>query len=348
MTIAKGNFWQGKKVVITGHTGFKGGWMALWLSKRGAHVTGIGLAPETSFYDQIRLGTYVDSHICDIRHRDRLPPIFNEAAPDIVIHMAAQSLVQRSCTDPLTTFETNLMGTLNVMDAVAHLPEPPAATLIITSDKVYRNEEDGHIFDEQDPLGGDDPYSASKACVELASNALRHTFHFRMATARAGNVIGGGDFAGNRLIPDIIRAWQQGTPLSIRAPSSIRPWQHVLDSIAGYLVYAEALASGIALPPALNFGPEASTAVPVSTIIAMMETSLGCSLQRTPSENRLSEKKYLQINAALAHQTLGWQPRLALDMAIHWTADWYKAHHAKEKMDAITLDQICAFERLPP
>lgn len=344
------NFWKGKRVVLTGHTGFKGGWMALWLSKLGARVTGIGLPPETPFYEQVQLDNYIDSRFCDIRDQKQLTTILTETAPEIIIHMAAQSLVRKSFDLPVGTFETNVIGTVNLLCASAVIVPAPASVLVVTSDKVYSNRENGLAFTETDPLGGDDPYSASKACAELATNALRNVFGSgpKMATARAGNVIGGGDYAEDRLIPDIIRAWKERTPLAVRSPASVRPWQHVLDSLSGYLSYIEALSQKAFLPHTLNFGPSSTSGISVSEVIAMMETALGCSLSQSAqmTNDSKSEKRVLCLDASLAKTVLNWRPRLPLKDSILWTADWYKEQVRKKYMDRYTLQQIEMYEKL--
>ena len=338
------HFWNKKRVFLTGHTGFKGGWLALWLHHLGAHVTGYALAPSMPLHDHLRLDHHIDSQIGDIRDRTRLESVMRMAEPDIVIHMAAQALVPRSLIEPVPTFETNIMGTAYVIDAAAALPTPPAVTLVITSDKVYRNTNTAHAFAEQDALGGDDPYSASKAAAELVTQAMQSVIPTGMvlATARAGNVIGGGDFTAGRLIPDIVRAWEQRQPLVLRSPHATRPWQHVLDCLAGYLAYVPALAAQPTTPKALNFGPATMTPLDVTAMVGLMRDVLcaDISVLCPPSEVAAIEKQHLAVDASAAYTHLGWQPRLPVSEALRWTAAWHKACASGQSMDTVTLEQI--------
>ena len=345
------SFWRGKRVLITGHTGFKGGWMALWLAQLQAQVAGIGLPPTTPFYDQVHLGHHVESHFADLRDVAHVARLCAECAPEIILHMAAQALVRTSFDKPQETFATNVMGTVNLLTVAAQLPNPPAIILTVTSDKVYRNRDDGAAFSEHDPLGGDDPYSASKACAELVSAALGQMYSpgIRLVTARAGNVIGGGDYATDRLVPDLMRAWRDQVPLQVRAPQASRPWQHVLDANAGYLRYVEALAAGQTVPGALNFGPAPAARVTVAALIALIEKTMGCHLpwQHQPMASDKPEKQHLALDPTQALRCLGWQTQLSLDEAVAWTVAWYQASQTQASMADVTRDQIAAYGTRP-
>jgi CDP-glucose 4,6-dehydratase len=345
------NFWQNKKVLLTGHTGFKGVWAALWLKQMGASVTGIALEPDNKFYDIMNHLPGIKNHTCDIRDRKALLPILKEAAPDIVIHMAAQSLVRKSYHDPLTTFETNILGTANILYLLRELPTPPQVVLVITSDKVYENTETGIPLKETDRFGGDDPYSASKACTEIVTASMRKSY-FKdtiVATARAGNVIGGGDWSEDRLIPDIIRSLENNTPFTLRNPNSTRPWQHVLDVLHGYFVYIEALAQKKEIPLSLNFGPSDEACIPAGEIVSKMEKALGSTPRKEASApSTLAEKTLLHLDSSLAAKALKWRPKLSIDESINWTASWYAAYLKGEDMKAFSLQQLTAHESLRP
>ena len=267
--------WQNRRVLITGHTGFKGSWLALWLSQLGARVCGYALAPETnpSLFEEARVASTIDRHIVgDIRNAQTLEAVIQDFAPEVIFHLAAQPLVRLSYADPITTYETNVLGTARLLEAVRKTPSV-RAVVVITTDKVYSNPETNQPFTESDPLGGFDPYSSSKACAEIATAAWRNSFfppaqyaahRVGLATARAGNVIGGGDWSGDRLIPDLVRGFLSGAPVPIRSPHAIRPWQHVLESLQGYLLLAEQLLGPKAphFSRAFNFGPAEPTPNP--------------------------------------------------------------------------------------
>jgi len=262
-------FWRGRRVLLTGHTGFKGSWLAFWLTELGAQVTGIALPPETepNLFDQLELAQRLEHRLGDLRDPDVLAELVTETQPEVVLHLAAQPLVRRSYVEPASTWATNVMGTIHLLEALRRL-ETPCAAVLITTDKVYRNNEWLYGYRENDPLGGHDPYSASKAAAEIAIASWRSSFcgpgahqtpHLRIATARAGNVIGGGDWAADRIVPDAIRALAAGQPIPVRNPLATRPWQHVLDCLAGYLLYAQTLEEREIVADALNFGPPLTT-----------------------------------------------------------------------------------------
>jgi len=340
------DFWHGKRVLLTGHTGFKGTWMALWLESLGAQVSGFGLAPETdpSLFTLLSPWPGIRSTIGDVRDADALKKAVIEADPEIVIHMAAQALVRRSYVEPVDTVASNVMGTVNLMEALRGA-ENLSVALIITSDKVYRNTDDGEAFAEDAPLGGDDPYSASKACQEIITQSWAKSFFSDrdvvIATARAGNVIGGGDFSEDRLIPDIYRALAMGRNLTLRSPHATRPWQHVLDLNAGYLMYVERLtAQPDTTPKSMNFGPPPGPNFTVGAITEKMMVALGHELPTEVAPSKLKEKTLLSVDAKLAHEVLGWSVRLDMDDVIRLTADWYGAFLNGASAKDITARQL--------
>jgi CDP-glucose 4,6-dehydratase len=347
-------FWRGRRVLLTGHTGFKGAWTALWLTAMGAEVTGIALAADTdpSLFRLLDPFPGLASHLVDIRDASALAAIVERAAPEIVIHMAAQALVLRSYRAPVETFAINVGGTVNLLEALRRT-SALRAILIVTSDKVYANREDGRAHGEGDPLGGDDPYSASKAAAEIAVASWRHSYFepqsVALATARAGNVIGGGDWGESRLVPDAWRAARAGRVLALRHPEATRPWQHVLDCISGYLVYLQALAGHGSPPPALNFGPisdrELSVGAIALGILGALDTGSGWAQDPTPSP---PEKRVLRLDPQRARSVLGWQTRLDLEATLGWTADWYRAFDRGADMRAFSAAQIAAYEALDP
>ena len=347
------SFWSGKRVLLTGHTGFKGSWLALWLSRLGAKVTGVSLPPATvpNLFALARVDELVDSRFADIRDAEQLARIVKEAAPEIVFHLAAQPLVRASYRQPLETFATNVMGTAHLLDSLRELPAVKVAVLI-TTDKVYKNQEWPYPYREDDALGGHDPYSASKAAAEIVAASYRDAFltaqGMAVATARAGNVIGGGDWAEDRLIPDAVRAWEADKPLEIRRPGAIRPWQHVLEPLAGYLRLAEQLWHWPDLAGAYNFGPETGAAATVREVIGQASTSygLGQVIWGDGSEGP-HEAGWLALEIAKARATLGVTPQWSLFEAIDRTMKWYRRQQEGADARELCLAEIAAFELLP-
>jgi CDP-glucose 4,6-dehydratase len=352
------NAWRGRRVFLTGHTGFKGGWLALWLARRGAQVRGYALDPPTepNLFAQAQVGRVVEDVRGDILDRGRLESAMQEFAPETVFHLAAQPLVRRSYADPLGTYATNVLGTVHVLEA-ARKTASVRAVVVVTTDKCYENPEQQQPFRETDPLGGHDPYSSSKACAEIVSAAYRSSFfsverregeRIALATARAGNVIGGGDWSEDRLIPDLIRGFHQGEPARIRRPQAIRPWQHVLEPLHGYLLLAEHLLAGDAsAASAFNFGPrdeDAWTVEQVATFLAR-EWGAGAAWVRD-SDPGVHEAGTLRLDASKAQTVLGWRPRLPIETALRWTIEWYRAWQDGGELSEKTGDQIAAYEAL--
>jgi len=340
------DFWQGKRVLLTGHTGFKGTWMALWLESLGADVYGFGLEPETdpSLFNLLSPWLGIKSTIGDVRDAVAIKRCVDEADPEIVIHMAAQALVRRSYREPVDTVASNVIGTVNLMEALRSAKNLKVA-LVITSDKVYQNTDDGEAFGEDAPLGGDDPYSASKACQEIITQSWAKSFFqdraVVIATARAGNVIGGGDFSEDRLIPDIYRALAAGEKLTLRSPDATRPWQHVLDLNAGYMMYVERLAAQPkSTPLAMNFGPKPGPSSTVGAITQKMMTALGQDIPTDIQTSTLKEKTLLSVDATRAHEILGWSAQLDVEATVRLTADWYGAFLNGAKAKDITSRQL--------
>ena len=346
-------FWQGKVVLVTGHTGFKGGWLCLWLQSLGAKVVGYALSPPTtpSLFDVAGVGDGMHSIIGDVGDLARLQAAVTEHAPQIVIHMAAQSLVRNSYASPVATYATNVMGTAHVLEAVRKA-QGVKVVVNVTSDKCYDNREWVWGYRENEPLGGYDPYSSSKGCAELVTAAYRNSFFHpaqyarhgvAVASARAGNVIGGGDWAEDRLVPDFVRAVTRGEALTVRNPAAVRPWQHVLEPLRGYLQLAQNLWSdGARYSEAWNFGPDEESAQSVGTVVGAL-TALwdGKAHWRTDdAAGQPHEANFLKLDCSKARMKLGWQPRWNLQTALESTAAWYKAHQAKHDMRAFTQEQI--------
>ena len=337
-------FWQGRRVWLTGHTGFKGSWLALWLLNLGARVSAVGLDPDTDphLFHQLRLAERLTHHIADIRDAAALPALVEAAQPEIVLHLAAQPLVRRSYRDPVGTWATNVLGSLHVLEALRGL-QHPCAVVMVTTDKVYANREWDFGYRESDRLGGHDPYSASKAGAELAIASWRASFcgeaahqtpHLAIATARAGNVIGGGDWADDRIVPDAMRALAAGQPIQVRNPAATRPWQHVLEPLGGYLLLAERLhqsqLAGDAANPyadAFNFGPQLEANRPVRDLVeaALGHWAGGWEDLSDPAAPHEAGRLHLQIDRA--HHQLGWQPRWPFATTIDRTVGWYHAVH---------------------
>ena len=348
-------FWAGKRVLVTGHTGFKGSWMALWLERMGAEVVGLALAPETSpnLFEAVSPITGMDSHIVDLSDEAGLNAVVKGSKVDLAIHMAAQPLVRRSYREPIETFRANALGTALLLEALRSVDTLKAA-LMITTDKVYRNLDDGRDFLETDPLGGFDPYSASKAAAEMAIASWAASFFapkgIPVASARGGNVIGGGDWSEDRLVPDLWRAKQNREAVVLRNPNSTRPWQHVLDAVAGYLLFVEALAQrGDETPRALNFGPPAGDTLTVGEVATSMVAALGSNQGwRHDASEQPHEMKLLSLDPTLAMNTIGWRPRLAGPDALAWSASWYKAFDEGQDPKGLVGEQIERYLTLPP
>ncbi|MCC1495297.1 CDP-glucose 4,6-dehydratase [Alcanivorax sp. 1008] len=336
------DFWRGRRVLLTGHTGFKGGWLALWLSRLGAQVTGIALAPDTSpaLYDLAAIaGRLHDSHFCDIRDYATLETLIRQANPEVVFHLAAQPLVRASYADPLTTFSTNVQGTANVLEALRKV-DSVKVCVAVTTDKVYRNIETFYPYRESDPLGGHDPYSASKAASELVISCYRESFlsakGVALASARAGNVIGGGDWAADRLLPDAVRAWGKAEPLLIRRPDSVRPWQHVLEPLAGYLRLAESMWSQPSLAGAYNFGPPTDSAATVRNVVELARAAFGVGEVSWGTEDAgPHEAGLLTLDVSKARYDLAVTSQWTLEESVSRTMNWYR--RLGEGIEAATL-----------
>jgi CDP-glucose 4,6-dehydratase len=344
------NFWQGKRVLLTGHTGFKGAWMALWLNRLGAQVTGISLPPSTTpnLFDLASIQTIVDSHFCDICDAKTIAGLIESAKPEIVFHLAAQALVHASYRDPLTTFATNVQGTANVLDALRPLNSVRAA-VVITTDKVYKNLEQPYPYRETDVLGGHDPYSASKAAAEIVIASYRDSYLSKkgiaVGSARAGNVIGGGDWSADRLIPDAIRAWNVQQPLQIRRPQAIRPWQHVLEPLAGYLTLAERLWQQPAMAGAYNFGPQTHEAATVREVVQLAQAAYGVGqVVWGDGTEGLHEAGWLALEIAKSRTVLGVKPRWALAESVQRTVNWYRKQQEGAAARAMCEADIDAYE----
>ncbi len=349
-------FWQGKHVLLTGHTGFKGSWLSLWLQSMDANVIGYALAPPTnpSLFEVAKVEQGMTSVIGDIRDSTHLQSVFSEYKPEIVIHMAAQALVRYSYIEPVETYSTNVMGAVNLLEAV-RCSDSVKAVVNVTSDKCYENREWAWGYRENEAMGGFDPYSNSKGCAELVTAAYRNSyFHpekyqthgVAIASGRAGNVIGGGDWAEDRLIPDMILAITQGQPVGIRNPHSIRPWQHVLEPLSGYLLLAQKLyEDGVDFAEGWNFGPNDDDAKPVQWILNELTNVWGDGASwKLDGGDHPHEAHYLKLDCSKAKSRLQWQPRWSLSETIGQICTWHKAHLAGEDMQAVCLQQIKQYE----
>jgi CDP-glucose 4,6-dehydratase len=354
------NFWRGRRVLVTGHTGFKGGWLCLWLMRLGARVTGYALAPDTtpSLFETARVSEGMTSCIGDIRDLASLQAAMLQADPEVVFHLAAQPLVRASYGAPIETFMTNVMGTAHVLECVRQV-RSAKVVVAITTDKVYQNREWCWPYREQDVLGGHDPYSASKAACELVVQSYRKSFlaaaGVSVSSARAGNVIGGGDWAQDRLLPDCVRAFGDGRAVSLRHPAAVRPWQHVLDPLAGYLQLAQQqwaanagtdAARKARLAQAFNFGPDASGEATAGTLAKLAAQHWGEDAQVVlePQEQAVHEAGLLTLDPSLARQTLGWHVKLAVPEAVAWSVHWYRRQRDGDDARALCLAQIEAYE----
>jgi CDP-glucose 4,6-dehydratase len=354
---AEPEFWKDRRVFLTGHTGFKGGWLALWLASLGAKVRGYALDPSTTpnLFDAAQIGSFMEDVRGDIRDAPALERAMGDFAPEFVFHLAAQPLVRLSYQDPIGTFETNVIGTARVLDAVRRTPSV-RAVVSVTTDKCYENHEWIWPYRETDTLGGHDPYSASKACAEIVSASFRRSFfepgrQVALATARAGNVIGGGDWSADRLIPDLVRGFLFGAPVRIRRPHAVRPWQHVLEPLQGYLTLAEKLLGPDAakFATAFNFGPSDEDARPVSWIAGRMTQFWGGGASWVLDEDPSSphEANYLKLDTSRARHELLWTPKLRLEMALEWLVTWYRTWQASpETIQALTLSQIAVYRNI--
>ena len=353
-------FWNGRRVLLTGHTGFKGSWLALWLQKVGAGVTAFSLAPPTqpSLFEAAQVGHGITSIHGDIRDYDALDAALRDSGASVVFHLAAQATVADGYRFARDTFATNVTGTINLLDAIRECPAVEAA-VIVTSDKCYVPSATGTPLREDNALGGKDPYGASKSCAEIATASWRESFFNaedspRIATGRAGNVIGGGDWAAHRLLPDIVRAFQAGNPLSLRMPGAIRPWQHVLEALSGYLLLAENLCGegGTRHARAWNFGPNEADHLTVGEVAERCARLWGSNARvEIAKANFQKETVTLRLDASDARATLGWSPRWSADEALRRTLDWYRAWSADTKdsarIRALTLAQIDDYAATP-
>lgn len=347
--------WQGRRVLVTGHTGFKGSWLALWLHAMGAKVTGFALPPPTdpSLFEAARLADLVDHVEGDVRDFTALRSTVERSRPDVIFHLAAQPLVRLSYEQPIETYAANVMGTVHLLEA-ARLTGGVKAIVCVTSDKCYENREWDWPYRESDPMGGHDPYSSSKGCAELVVAAWRRSYFGSadaplLASVRAGNVIGGGDWAADRLVPDLVRAFEAGVAPLIRAPDAVRPWQHVLEALGGYIMIAERLMAGERrFADAWNFGPADEDARPVRWIVDRMRAGWrdGAAPPTLDAGPRPHEAGLLRLDSARARAALGWRPALDLGQAIGWIVEWHKAVGAGEDARRVTLDQIAHYAAL--
>ncbi len=334
MQDVQSTFWQGKRVFVTGHTGFKGGWLAIWLEELGATVRGFALDPNTepNLFEAIELSEHIEDLRGDVRDQKALHDALNDFAPEVVFHLAAQPLVRESYAAPVETYATNVMGSVHLLEA-ARRCQSVRVVVNITTDKVYDNREWEWGYREIDPLGGHDPYSSSKACAEIATSAYARSFfderRVAVATARAGNVIGGGDWGTDRLVPDAMRAFSQSEPVIIRNPHAVRPWQHVVEPLRGYLMLAQACrADSTTFGRAFNFGPNPEDMVPVGHLMdRLVHHWSGARWENVSEKGAPHEANFLKLDTSLARSLLHWSPRLGLEQSLSWTSAWYRAFY---------------------
>ena len=329
--------YRNRRVLVTGHTGFKGSWLAYWLTQMGAEVSGLALAPEgePNHWQLLGLNLANDMRI-DIKDADALQQAINHIKPEVIFHLAAQPLVRRSYFDPINTFQTNIVGTINLYEAVRNCPSV-SVLVNATTDKVYAEQSTLTGYAENDKLGGHDPYSTSKACVELISESYQQCFftpNIRLATARSGNVIGGGDWGEDRLIPDAVRSIQESKPLNLRYPNAVRPWQHVLEPLSGYLLLGQKLLESADAVGAWNFGPNAESEISVSALLGKLKQSLPKLMVHSDAETNLHEANILRLNCTKAKTQLSWQPVWNLEESLFKTAQWYKNFHTHGMLDS--------------
>jgi len=346
------SFWHSKKVLVTGHTGFKGSWLSLWLQTMGADLCGIALPPPTepSLFAQAKVADGMRHQLADVRDFEKIKKIFQSFQPDIVLHLAAQPLVRESYKAPIETYSTNVMGTVHVLEA-SRRTKSVRAVINVTTDKCYENREWVWGYRENEPIGGHDPYSSSKGCSELVSAAYRKSFfedaEIQVATARAGNVIGGGDWARDRLIPDIIKSIQENIPTKIRNPNAIRPWQHVLEPLSGYLLLAEGLYNKKdGMSGAWNFGPRDEDAQNVQWVANELSKKMGQSPIFLPDpKNHPHEANFLKLDISKAKNKLGWEPRWSLNTALDRIVDWNRSLNQKEDIRKKSVSQILEYNK---
>lgn len=346
--LVSASFWSGRRVFVTGHTGFKGAWLSLWLTRLGAQVTGYALAPDTqpNLFHDARVAAGIEHLEGDIRELGGVRQALAASGAEMVLHLAAQSLVRRGYREPVETYATNVLGTVNMLEA-ARQSSSVRAVVVVTSDKCYDDRYGHRGYREDDQLGGRDPYANSKACAELVTQAYRDSYFMsgwpRVATARAGNVVGGGDWSEDRLVPDVYRALLAGQPVRLRNPKAVRPWQHVLESLFGYLLLAQRLMNegGAALAAAWNFGPDDADACTVQEVVERLlaEWKSPGRWEQDPGEHP-HETHLLRLDSSQARQRLGWQPRLSLSETLAWIDEWYAASRAGADLRAVTLAQL--------
>jgi CDP-glucose 4,6-dehydratase len=352
MTAPADGFWAGRRVLVTGHTGFKGAWLTLWLQQLGAEVAGFALAPDDDRSTFPALGPWPGLHsiIGDLRDPNAVAAAVRETEPEVVFHLAAQALVRRGYAEPFDTYHVNVVGTANLLEQLRRAPSV-RAVVVVTSDKVYANTGAARPFAEGDPLGGSDPYSASKALAELLVEGWRAGLgdapQLAVSTARAGNVIGGGDRGAERLLPDAWRALERGAPLRLRYPEATRPWQFVLDPLHGYILLAERLVCDPShAPEAVNFGPDDGSSTTVREVVERLFRVAGAGRWEPADEPAPPEARSLALDSALARRVLGWTARVPLDAALEWTAMWWRARERGEDLRALALYQLAAYDGL--